>query len=54
MREYYKSDKESMIIRLGSMGLTVVVVFASITSVALIISKLFGISFWTACLLVLI
>lgn len=54
MREYYKSDKESMLIRLCSIVLTVVVVFASITSIALIISKLFGISFWTACILVFI
>lgn len=58
----YCSDKKSMLTGLGLnvlstiafIVLTVVVVFASIASVALIISKLFGISFWTACILVLI
>lgn len=58
----YCSDKKSMLTgfvlnvlsTIAFIVLTAVVVFASIASVALIISKLFGISFWTACILVLI
>ena len=52
MREYYKSD--NVLSTIAFIVLTVVIVFASITSVALIISKLFCISLWTACILVLI
>lgn len=65
MRELYDSDKEyifneiampvlSIIAFLALVVGAVILEFAFIAGIALIISKLFGISFWTTCIVVAI
>ena len=65
MREYYSSDKEYIvneivmpvigIIALLALAVGAIILeFAFIAGVALIISKLFGISFWITCIVVAI